>query len=120
MIRASLAIIEKEGKVLGVSRKHDPTDFGFPGGKVDLNETFEQALIREVYEETGLTIQSHKLLYEECLENHIQVFIVYPQHFELNSRESGMLEWKSPDYFSTSGSFRVKNSVYIEKWKNQR
>ena len=39
---------------LSVSLKEDHTDFNLPGGKVEQNETFEEAAIREVKEETGL------------------------------------------------------------------
>ena len=33
----------------------------FPGGHVEANETFTESVIREVYEETGLTIRNPKL-----------------------------------------------------------
>ncbi|MFD1019720.1 NUDIX hydrolase [Thalassobacillus hwangdonensis] len=36
--------------------------WGLPGGLMDLGESYEQVAIREVYEETGLTINGLKLL----------------------------------------------------------
>ena len=61
---AATALIYKnvilDGKVLGVSRKTDPNDFGLPGGKVDEGETLYDAMVREVKEETGLTVLKAK------------------------------------------------------------
>ena len=51
---AILLIINEEGKILCVSRKDNPNDFGLCGGKVDKGETFKKAAIRELFEETGL------------------------------------------------------------------
>jgi A/G-specific adenine glycosylase len=50
--------------ILGVSRKYDHKDFGLPGGSVEDNETFRDAIIREVKEETGLTVTSCKEIFE--------------------------------------------------------
>lgn len=41
-------------KYLTVSRKDNPKDPSFPGGKLDEGETFKGAAIRELGEETGL------------------------------------------------------------------
>lgn len=49
-----------EGKILILKRSTDsktnPGKWELPGGKVDQGESFDQALIREVYEETQLKI----------------------------------------------------------------
>jgi 8-oxo-dGTP diphosphatase len=53
-------LTDKNGKILILKRstnsKTNPGKWELPGGKVDQGESFDQALIREVYEETNLKI----------------------------------------------------------------
>ncbi len=51
------AVIVKDGKVLLIKRGHEPFKdyWAIPGGHIDYGETAEQAIIREIKEETGLT-----------------------------------------------------------------
>ena len=53
-------LTDNEGKVLILKRSTDsktnPGKWEFPGGKVDQGESFDHALVREVYEETKLEI----------------------------------------------------------------
>lgn len=57
-VRALLS--DDDGKILIIKRSTDsktnPGKWEFPGGKVDPEESFDQALLREVYEETNLKI----------------------------------------------------------------
>ena len=55
---AALAVIERDGLILGVSRRDDHNDFGLPGGKVEEGETAEQGMRRELKEETDLDVLS--------------------------------------------------------------
>lgn len=62
-INASVAIIldDNQSKVYITQRQKHQSYSGyweFPGGKVENNETFEQCVIREVYEEIGLLIEN--------------------------------------------------------------
>ncbi len=53
-------ISDDNGKILIIKRSTDsktnPGKWELPGGKVDQGESFDQALLREVYEETNLKI----------------------------------------------------------------
>lgn len=58
---ACVLIFNKDDKVLAASRRGFLTEFGLPGGKVDMGETHIEAAIREVYEETGLLLARSEL-----------------------------------------------------------
>ncbi len=59
------AIIGAGGQILLLQRSASSKRFAgtweFPGGKVDAGEAFDAALLREVSEETGLTISLEKV-----------------------------------------------------------
>lgn len=58
------AVIILNGKIVLIERKNAPYQgkYALPGGFVDIGETTEKAVEREVNEETGLTIEIVKLL----------------------------------------------------------
>src|SRR5216684_5781027 len=58
------AIIIDQGRVLLVKRGHPPLagEWSIPGGVLELGETLRQAVVREVREETGLTVAPGELL----------------------------------------------------------
>ena len=62
------AIIKKDNKYLLIDRTNPPLGFASIAGHIDEAETPEQALLREVQEEGGLVVLSHKLLTEEELD----------------------------------------------------
>ncbi len=58
------AVIILNGKIVLIKRKNPPYqgNFALPGGFVEIGETTEEATVREVHEETGLSIKIIKLL----------------------------------------------------------
>lgn len=50
------AIIETEGGIVLIKRKNPPYGWAIPGGFVDYGETIEDAVCREMKEETGLDV----------------------------------------------------------------
>jgi len=60
---ASSVIIRRKDAFLLVRRANSPAKamYAFPGGKAEPGETAEQAAIRELKEETGLTAENVKL-----------------------------------------------------------
>lgn len=65
-LSVKVAILDRDGRCLLLKRsrssKGNPGKWDLPGGKVDPGENFDQALIREVLEETGLGISVRSVL----------------------------------------------------------
>ena len=67
------AVVIHSGHVLLVRRKHEPGKglWAFPGGFVDVAETIDEAVIRELREETGISLLTEAL---RLATRHKQVF----------------------------------------------
>jgi len=66
------AIIKREDYYLLAKRNKDKymgLKWEFPGGKVEQNETFKEALSREILEELNVNIEIHKKVAEERYED---------------------------------------------------
>ena len=73
-IRA-VAIIVNNGKILLMHRINNGKEYYvFPGGGVENGETVEQAVLREVQEETSLKVKIEKLLYHHILDDDTEQF----------------------------------------------
>jgi 8-oxo-dGTP diphosphatase len=61
---AGAVIRDKAGRLLLIRRGHEPGAglWSLPGGRIEPGETDQQAVVREVLEETGLRVECGRLL----------------------------------------------------------
>ena len=95
------AIIKKENRYLIVQRnrkKHLGLKWEFPGGKVKSNESFKEALIREIKEELNITISVQEKIAEETYKDHkIDIHLFYflctQLSYTIELREHEKMAW---------------------------
>jgi ADP-ribose pyrophosphatase len=124
-------IVNDANELLLVRRARDPGkgQWGLPGGFVDRGETIEEALTREIYEETRLRLESLDLLvtypnqynYHGIVSQVIDLFYVCraadPARIELEPSELDDFIWTHPagQEHMTNMAFE-SNRRAIEYW----
>jgi len=95
-----LGMVYDGNKILLQDRvKKDWCGFTFPGGHVEKEESFVQSIIREIYEETGLTIREPKLCgvkqFQTDEDERYIVLLFKTDKFEgtLISSDEGEMRW---------------------------
>jgi 8-oxo-dGTP diphosphatase len=101
--------VEQKGKILLLHRcahKLEGGKWGAPAGKIDPGESTEEALVREVYEETGINLRAYAV---ECLG---KIYVRYPEYdfiyhqyktvvedmleVKINPKEHEAFRWQTP------------------------
>ena len=119
----SIVLINDEGKILGVSRKHDHNDFGLVGGKVDAEDfqpnvsnqenlnimaAIMKGAIREAKEETGLDIHDLEVVYASHWGNRMQWTFLAKWTGEIHTDEPHVVKWIDTKTLM-QGSFKEYN-----------
>lgn len=119
---AVVALIIKDGLILTISRRNNPNKFGLIGGKVDDGETTEEALFREVKEETSLEIQDTVLVYqrveprddENGMDFYSRTFYVKNWTGDPKSSDEGQVVWRTlADLIGENSAFKEYNKDMI-------
>ena len=125
-----LFVFNDEDKVL-MQLRTDFNSWGFPGGAMELGESFEEVAIRELEEETNLKVDELKLIrvlsgkdtYREYpngdkLYDITAIFVIKKYHNDLkiNDDESKKLEWFKIDNLPENMTEHTKD--YIKKFDN--
>ena len=90
-IEVVAAIIQRDGAYFATQRGYGEFEgmWEFPGGKIELGETHEMALKREIQEELGVDISIEKLL---CTTNYDYPSFHLTMHCYLCSIAAGKIE----------------------------
>ena len=129
LYRIIVAIIRKDDQLLVVNNQSGQGNrWSLPGGQIESGETLEQALRREVEEETGLTVTSSSFAF--LTENFMPTHQAHSLVTYFDCQVSGTLEPNDPDEeivetkwidqtelakYITSEDVRLPLSAYLEE-----
>lgn len=103
------AVIEHEGLFLFVRHKPDSSFWALPGGKVDVGESLETAMERELVEELGISPQIGKILYIQ------QLFMADHESLEFFFQIQNSKSYLSVDLDKTShGASEIEQAAFID------
>jgi 8-oxo-dGTP diphosphatase len=102
MIKVAAGIIRRNGRILLCQRKREGRyglKWEFPGGKVEAEESFEQCLKRELYEELSIDtgevelFEEQRTFYQDGGWFHIAFYSVLTFHGEPKNNVFENIQW---------------------------
>jgi 8-oxo-dGTP pyrophosphatase MutT (NUDIX family) len=119
MVTAQVVLIDKDGFVLGVSRKTDHNDFGLPGGKMDSEDNGNPKVTatRECKEETGLDVFDLELIL--AIHKYGNLSYTYLAKYDgvIEHNEPHVVKWVNMSEL-IKGSFGKYNKLVAESLKD--
>lgn len=122
LVTVGALVVADDGDILLVHSPKWKTAYTIPGGKVELGETREMAVIREIWEETGLHITD--LQFALVQDSVFSDEFVKPNHFVMNeyiarlstrsSKESVVLNEEGDSYIWLPPKEAIKLSLNRE------
>ena len=101
-------IVTKDNKILLIHRqKNGKKYYVFPGGSVEKNEVNEEALIREIKEETSIKVEIKRLVYVHDYQTSQQYYYLSEYHGGRPRLASGSIEKQR---------MKTKNDFYQPLW----
>ena len=127
-------IVNARDEILLVRRARDPGlgKWGLPGGFVDPGETVEEALQREILEETGLNVGEfrfllslpneyrHRGLISPVIDFFFEVKLLGEAKISLAEDELDHFEWAIPPHRHFENMAFLSNRLAIEHWMATR
>ncbi len=101
MIRVAVGILQRENKILIAERPAGKPYSGyweFPGGKIEENEESKKAIIRELHEELGITVEEARLWFEQTHSYPdktvlLEIWLIKKFSGEPRAQENQQLRW---------------------------
>jgi len=119
LVCAKVVLLNAHNEVLLLKRSSLSVNAGnwdLPGGAVDAHESPETGAIREVVEETGIVIDSAKILSSELDENHKDPIVILGFSAYVDNSEV-VLSWEHDAYQWVSIDDALRNETLPEVYK---
>ncbi len=121
---AKILLINPSGKILVLKRSDThpnfPLHYDFPGGVVDQGESHNDAVVRELLEETGITIAHKQTTKVMEVVNGSTLHLLYEAHIPVEtpditlSWEHVSYSWMSPHELLRIGKTEGMDTYYLD------
>ncbi|MBU1142358.1 MAG: 8-oxo-dGTP diphosphatase [Firmicutes bacterium] len=125
MYRYTLGFIKRKDEILLVNREKKPWkgSWNGVGGKLNLNETIDTCIIREIEEETGITVLPNQIEDKgyltwnsfDAMGQGLHIFLItLPDDFHYPTpilTQEGILDWKKIEWINDFENYGVADNI---------